>query len=286
MSWQAQAMAWAIPELSPSQRLVLLAMANHANEFGENMHPGNDRLAQLTGLAEKTIRSAITDLASRGLVFMTRASTGRGRANVYRMPIDMGLVKTHYENLPREKGGNSSPVSEDVKGVPSEAERGQQASGKGVNPCPPTPELINQDKSQSELTLGDKRALAPAKPPVTEEMLDAAVLDWNHVAIAHGLSQARKLTGWRRRRLLAILTEIGPDGWSNAVERIPRSRFMLGQSRSGYRATLKSVLGEDVFQTLAEGGYDDHDWDPGRTQDRVLRAGGLTPAGDLIDLPT
>lgn len=67
MSVGAITAAFALQGVSPSEKLVLLALANYADENGRS-YPSQRRLAADTGLTDRTIRKVLTDLEGRGLL--------------------------------------------------------------------------------------------------------------------------------------------------------------------------------------------------------------------------
>jgi hypothetical protein len=79
----AHAMSWAFGlRLSVTDKVVLLAMANHANGDGE-FHLSEAVRAQVrsdTGLGERAIDGAIHSLADKGLLRGARWSAGGGWA--------------------------------------------------------------------------------------------------------------------------------------------------------------------------------------------------------------
>jgi hypothetical protein len=71
--------AWDIAQsedLAPSDRLVLLALVEHADDTGD-CFPGQERLAKWTGYSQRTVRASLKRLEARGVI--TRASRGNGK---------------------------------------------------------------------------------------------------------------------------------------------------------------------------------------------------------------
>ncbi len=79
------AISWAfqVQGLSPTQKLVLLALADHANEDAE-CWPSVHRISMRTALRERAVRSAIKALAESGLVSVRRRDGGTSR---YRLAV-------------------------------------------------------------------------------------------------------------------------------------------------------------------------------------------------------
>lgn len=69
-------------DLPPTHRLVMLALADHADKETGRCFVSIERLERRTGLAERTIQNAVRALCAAGhLTLETRG--GRGRANAY-----------------------------------------------------------------------------------------------------------------------------------------------------------------------------------------------------------
>jgi hypothetical protein len=83
MSIQAIAWAWAI-RTTPTRKLVLLALADHADHNGE-CYPSLARIATHTGLSERGIRIALREMEADGTI--TTKHGGGARASVYRLPL-------------------------------------------------------------------------------------------------------------------------------------------------------------------------------------------------------
>lgn len=67
MSIQAITAAFALEGVGPSEKLLLLALANYADEHGRS-YPSQKRLAGDTGLSERTIRRLLAEMADAGLL--------------------------------------------------------------------------------------------------------------------------------------------------------------------------------------------------------------------------
>ena len=88
MSIDARKWAWRVPELLPSARLLLLALAEHVSD-GATCFPGQFRLAAMCGISDRQVRSLLRELQARGLITVEhRPGQGRGRkSNVYRLEL-------------------------------------------------------------------------------------------------------------------------------------------------------------------------------------------------------
>ena len=77
MSVQAITAAMALRSTSPSEKLLLLVLANYADE---NMRcwPSQRRLADDTGLTDRTIRKLLSDMEQRGIIARTERQRDDG----------------------------------------------------------------------------------------------------------------------------------------------------------------------------------------------------------------
>ncbi len=72
---------WRIQGLSGTEKLVLLALADNANDAGE-CFPSMSMLAQKTCVCERAVRNAIRDLEASGYV---SSSSRAGTSTLYRI---------------------------------------------------------------------------------------------------------------------------------------------------------------------------------------------------------
>jgi len=88
MSRDARDWAWSLPDLPPSTRLLLLALAEHVRE-GMTCFPGQARLAARCGVSDRQVRNLLQELQGRGLISVEhRPGQGGGRkSNLYRLAM-------------------------------------------------------------------------------------------------------------------------------------------------------------------------------------------------------
>lgn len=95
-----------------NERVLALAIADHAHDDGSSIFPGNERLAQKTMVSERTVIRLMQKFVKIGwLVKLKNGNSGRGIANEYCISPDW------------IKGDKLSPFISDDKRVTSEAER-------------------------------------------------------------------------------------------------------------------------------------------------------------------
>jgi hypothetical protein len=103
--------------LEPRTFLVLLAMADHADHEGGNIHPGIDLLMEKTSSSRAAVYRALADLKSTGILIPeSNATGGRGKRVSYRIDLDaVPRGDTPVENSPtgeRVSGHLNSPTGE------------------------------------------------------------------------------------------------------------------------------------------------------------------------------
>lgn len=94
MSIKALQWAWEQNVPNSSRKLVLLALADRANDDGE-CWPGIASLSEKCSISRSTLIRAVEDLEEQGLLEVTnRPGDGSGRmTNLYRLPIKAPIQK-------------------------------------------------------------------------------------------------------------------------------------------------------------------------------------------------
>lgn len=114
MSLKAITWAWTVPagtghgRISPSLKLLLVALADSANEASNACWPSVARLAAMTGLGERSVRRLLPDLVASGLVTMDHQS---GRNTRYTLQIGSEPRPLPYgQGCHTGRGANGTPV--------------------------------------------------------------------------------------------------------------------------------------------------------------------------------
>lgn len=96
MSLKAMVAAWQAP-VKANLKLVLLALADHANDDGE-CWPGLKGIARKCGVTERAVIKYINELTKNGLVFKRAQfdKSGRQRTNIYSLNMtNLGVNTVH-----------------------------------------------------------------------------------------------------------------------------------------------------------------------------------------------
>lgn len=96
--------------LGPTERLIMLALADHSDDAGR-CYPSNARLCERTGLSERAVRTNIRALEAAGYLTVI-VGVGQGGANVYHVHPEGGQQMPPAANAPGSKcrtGGQQVP---------------------------------------------------------------------------------------------------------------------------------------------------------------------------------
>jgi hypothetical protein len=122
MSALLMGMVWRL-ELSRSQRVVALALADHADDDGGHIYPGIEYLAWKTDYDARQVRRILRSLEDIKLIVpVAFTSGGRGHATEYQMNVYAVPAKAPYQKISTQpdddgdKGGHFAPEHHDKGG--------------------------------------------------------------------------------------------------------------------------------------------------------------------------
>ena len=141
-----------------SERLLALAMADHARDDGSRIWPSLDELARKTMQSRSTVQRQISKMLASGWLERVSDRTGRGHTNEYRIAqvwIEGGLLPSQVASSRvtdaepgYSQGGQDDTLSPDQKGVIQNA-KGVTTDVKGVTAM--TPESSEPSKNHTPL---------------------------------------------------------------------------------------------------------------------------------------
>ena len=104
MTWRLIGPIWRLPDVTASQRLVLLALASFTDKTGSNAYPALGTLAKMCSCNRSTVHRAIKSLIVRQLI----QPTGKGRKGTirYRVNVPMQRQGSHHATT---RGGTLQP---------------------------------------------------------------------------------------------------------------------------------------------------------------------------------
>jgi hypothetical protein len=184
MSIKLMAYFWEAGPENQSERFVLLALADYANDAGE-CWPSLDALARKTCLTERGIRGIIRRLEAGGWLDVDEGA-GRNRCNLYRL-------RTRNE-VPPERGSPRNVTAQTRNVVPPDPERGS-----------PKPSYNHQEPSEEK-----KRARDAASEVLVQWASPQAVASF----LAYRKQRSKPLTATAAARLANNLRDIFNAGGS------------------------------------------------------------------------
>ena len=107
MSIRVLASAWRTRCASHTQKLILLNLADHANDCGV-CWPSTKRIAEQCGLSRQTVISQLKGMEAAGLIAVTRTGGGLKNPNRYRLIVEELKVLNRFEVFRPGKRSNSS----------------------------------------------------------------------------------------------------------------------------------------------------------------------------------
>jgi DNA-binding transcriptional ArsR family regulator len=87
MTWRQLPAIWATP-LRPTDKLVLLCLAQFADQRGQSARPSQTTVSKMTGVSPRSVRYALTRLKDAGLI----TPTGKGRKGTIQYRINVSLA--------------------------------------------------------------------------------------------------------------------------------------------------------------------------------------------------
>lgn len=132
MSIDLMSVAWTL-DLPPAQKVVLVAMADHASNDGTRCYPSVERIAAKTGLSERTVQSAIMELRRAGILsVVAHEHGGRGHATEYSIDVSKGAVHAFFTD---KKDATDAPFTDtkDATVAPIRGVKGATSALKGAN---------------------------------------------------------------------------------------------------------------------------------------------------------
>ena len=187
---------WERPDLDPYERLILLALADHADDDGV-CYPSISRLVDRTGMAERGVQKVLKRLAEKGHLSV-ETNAGRNGTNRY------SIALTPAPGAPRTRGTTA-------QSAPAPEAPPPHLSAK--TPAPGAPEPSR--------TLGGGGGSACARETdqkdELEAILEAAGIDWRKDVTGKwfGTNPRWTVERWRalglsQAEIMAVLTESRP----------------------------------------------------------------------------
>ena len=265
MSMSLMAKAMNIKVGNPLRKLVLLKLADNANDKGEAW-PSIPHIAQQCEMAERTVQGHVQSLQKSGFLWIEKrkGSNGINQSNIYHLTLEKGEEESRKCGefpAPRD-GASAAPYGE------SPAPHGANAAPRdGAFAAPRTShsfEPVMEPKTPLPPTGGispeptGKNPTPKPKPeqPSTQDY-QAALAIYNDT-VADRLPHAVELNDKRRKgikRLIGQLARKDLQGFRAYVEAFVTHAppFFFGDNDRGWTANLDYLLRADTLTKVREG---------------------------------
>jgi hypothetical protein len=171
-------LVWHNKTLKGGRLLVMLALADHADEKGE-CYPGMSLLMDKTRLTDRQLRRVLNGLHADGLISIEERAVGRGK-------------RPHYKMFPDEKADILSDLkAEKMSDQPQKADIFDDKSGHFVHE---KADIFDTDYSHARseskaepITESKGERVGNEKPPTPQQEMFAAVCEaigWDHRVIS------------------------------------------------------------------------------------------------------
>lgn len=244
MSVRVMAWVWEHSTAKGNDRLVLLAIADNANNDGGNAFPGHAELMRKTLLPRSTIYACIDRLVESGELEREVAGGGRGRRTVYR--VTMANRPAHGRNPAPETVQQPDGLEAETVQVTERNSPGSEAAYKEVEPSgnhqiPPTvvaPDGARPTGNGEVVPLRSNRAVEAVngtldrlKAEVAEgrrswDFTEAAKTEWlTLLDDAAGFAPAQQFLAWYIAEMRGVgVRELERRDWSMAAQKLKRWR--------------------------------------------------------------
>lgn len=130
-------------DLPPNQKIVLLRMADAADDDGRGVYLSVGRIAHESGISKRTVQNVLREFEREGIVAIDANYVGgRGKSRVYRIDIDRAQELHPLPGWVRAKeapDGGSPGVEKDADPALFSTEKGADRDAKGCKSSAPKP---------------------------------------------------------------------------------------------------------------------------------------------------
>lgn len=223
MSVKQMSRVWEL-DLGYAQRLVLLALADHAHDDGGGVRPAVGLVAWKTGYSVRSVKRIMGALREAGLLETVRRGGG-DFASLYRLRLDRGKAKQPYRMLESDaEGAKLAPVP---NAAPEMHESGKTSAA--FDTLIISPRTINQEPSV--------KTLVPHAPTEIVRTPDGTL------QVVPSL-----LKQWQERFPL-----VDVPGWLGFIEEYAHARPTWAHKRRNWRLTILRWLRVEQERATAKG---------------------------------
>ncbi len=238
------ALFWALraPVESPTQRAVLVAIANYADEHGRAYPSQRTLLRDAGAKSVKTVRTAIQAMQEAGLLRREERyrEDGSRSSDVFHLSISEQATPPPVKNT----GG----VGE---GLPEGGVKDTHQEPVNLTSHIEPKSSSNEEHGKST----EQPPLLASEPAETD--VDFAVRIWRERCVPYGFANVRdKISADRKRQIRARIEQVGREGWEEACVKMAASPFLRGD-KTDFKGNFDFLLSPRNIDKTLEGNYDD-----------------------------
>lgn len=189
------------PTDNPSELLVLLTIADHCDDDGENAYPGIARIAHRCRLSERRVQQILRSLEERGMVSIEEQAGGSLGLRSDRRPNRYTLVMDGVKPVsPRTSDGVKSETETGVHGVKPTSPDPLDTSISSTDeklPVPLSKETSDEPKRLAELLASLMVENGCKKPKITMQWI--ATIDRMHRLDGRAFDQIERAIRWSQK---------------------------------------------------------------------------------------
>jgi hypothetical protein len=223
---------WKAVGLLTNRKMVLLKLADHADDEGGSCWPSVGRIAHECGLSERTVQTILAEFRGEQIIVVEgNAAGGSGRSRLYRINVERAQELHPLEPYRAGKGCNSY--------APFDDEKGATESAKGCSSFAPKPSVTIKQNRQGERARARRTRIAPDWQPDIETTIWAQQRGFTDDEI--GRERARFEDSARAHGRLYVDWQAAFRNWLNKT---PEFAAQRGGSHSGNRRGSSGFIGE------------------------------------------
>jgi len=224
-------------DLDPYERLVMLALADRADEKTGACYPSTADICARTGMKDRGVQNVVKRLIELGVLSVVWGG-GRHQRNTYTIKLNTAPDAVYFE---KPRTGNTVSHAETPHAMPET----------------PHPTTLNTapDAGEPPITTIEPPEEKVTRFPALE--LKSCIDHFNAVAARVGWPQVQIFGADRRTALSRRISDTGGQAeWCEAIDRAARSPLLTGNNDRGWKADFDWLAKPKNFTKLMEGNYD------------------------------
>lgn len=204
MSIKYMTRVWATQELKHGRLILMLALADHANDAGE-CWPSQPHLEEKTRLTDRQLRRVIHELCKSNFLAVAEKGVGRGKKTVYRLfpqsQEKADILSETKADIMTEKSGQNVQIKADISAQKADIFDADQSHARSEPPLQPSEQPSMESSSSSEdeedgiaaasaIDEAWERRYGQMMPESVMPAMNKLIAECGVVAVVHGIHSA------------------------------------------------------------------------------------------------